>query len=454
MGLSPPNVLIVESDSRNTEMVTDLIKDVVRAKVDTTNSGERALELISRMPYQLVVADCGVGDMDGLSILERVKRVSPTTAVILTSNYATVEEAVKAMRSGADEYFTKPFNLESFKLSVRRCLDRRALYSGDETVTGMMLLLNACQLVSGCLEEDKIFETVTGYIKRLTSATGLALFRIVGGKREHIRTSSDVDADVVEVIVEGHNFLKVCFDEKTPMKVIPKTNGSPEVAVFQFGCANDEAYFVVALAPSWSVAVEEAESRFKLLKAQIQMTGRNIQNYRGVKVLLHLDEPTGLYNTRYLHVCLDKHFEAWKRKEIPAFSVLFLDVDKFKGINDSHGHLIGTKLLLEMGEIIRGIIKKEDFAFRYGGDEFVMLLTDTNIATASELAEKIRTQVEANTFLAREGLNVKLTVSIGIANCPEHATTKRDIIEAADGAMYAVKRSTRNRVFLAEKKAA
>ena len=454
MGLSTPNVLIVESDSRHTEMITDLIKDVVRAKVDTTNSGERALELVSRMPYQLVVADCGVGDMDGLSILERVKRVSPTTGVILTSNFATVEEAVKAMRSGADEYFTKPFDLENFKLAVRRCLDRRALYTGDETVTGMMLLLNACQLVSGCLEEEKIFETVTGYVKRLSAATGIALFRMCKGKREHIPTSSDVDADVVEVIVEGHGFLKVCFDEKTPTKVIPKTNGAPEIAVFQFGCASEEAYFVVCLAPSWTVPAEEADSRFKLLKAQIQMTGRNIQNYRGVKSLLHLDEPTGLFNSRYLHVCLDKHFEAWKRKEIPAFSVLFLDVDKFKGINDSHGHLIGTKLLLEMGEIIRGVIKKEDFAFRYGGDEFVMLLTDTNAAKASELAEKIRTQVEKNTFLARDGLNVKLTVSIGIANCPEHAVTKRDIIEAADGAMYAVKRSTRNRVYLAEKKAA
>src|SRR5690242_916015 len=123
MGLSTPNVLIVEGDSRHTELVTDLIRDVVRAKVDSTNSGERALELVSRMPYQLVVADCDVGDMDGLSILERVKRVSPTTGVILTSAYASVEEAVKAMRSGADEYFKKPFNPENFKLAVRRCLD-------------------------------------------------------------------------------------------------------------------------------------------------------------------------------------------------------------------------------------------------------------------------------------------------------------------------------------------
>jgi two-component system cell cycle response regulator len=454
MRLATPNVLIVEKDSKYSELLTELIDDVVHAKIDSTNSGERALELVSSFSYQLVVVDSGVGDMDGLSILERVKRVSPATGVILVSAFATVEEAVKAMRSGADEYFKKPFNPENFKLSIRRCLDRRDLYSGDESITGMMLLLNACQLVSGCLEEEKIFETVTGYIRRLTSASAVGLFKLVGDQKVRVPTSLDLEADVVEVIVEGHNFLKVCAEEKGTLKVLPKVNGTPEVAIFQFRCTADTPCFVVCLNPKWSIPLEEVDSRFRLLQAQIQMTGRNIQSFEGVRYLLHLDEPTGLYNTRYLHLCLDQHFDAWNRGEIPAFSVLFLDVDKFKGINDSHGHLVGTKLLLEMGAIIRGIIKKQDYAFRYGGDEFVMLLTDTDVSKAVQIAEEIRTRVEQNLFLAREGLNIRLTVSIGIANCPENATTKRDIIEAADGAMYIVKRSTRNRVYLAEKKAA
>lgn len=454
MTLSTPNVLIVENDSRQTEVMMDLIKDVMRARVDTTNSGERAIDLISRMPYQLIIADCGVGDMDGLSVLERVKRVSPTTGVILTSGFATVEEAVKAMRFGADEYLKKPFNPESFKLAVKRCLDRRALYAGDEIVSGMMLLLNACQLVSGCLEEEKILETVVGFIRRQTGAKGLALFKHAENRRWHIPTSSDVDPEVVEVIVEGQNFIQACIEEKSPMKIVPRSNGTPETVVFQFKCVGDDPYFVVAIAPKWEIPSEELDSRFRLLQAQIQMTGRNIQNYRGVRHLLYLDEPTGLGNTRHMHSCLDQAFDEWAKKPGRPFSVLFLDVDKFKGINDNYGHLVGTKLLYEMGQIIKKNIKPEDLAFRYGGDEFVMLLRNTDLAQAFDIAEKIRAEVEAAKFMEREGLNVKLTVSVGVANCPEHATCKRDIIDAADGAMYAVKRSSRNSVYVAEKKAA
>ena len=449
-----PNVLIVQGDSRETEVAMELIRDVVRAQVDSTNSGERALELVSRTTYQLVIAECGGGEIDGTTILERVKRVSPTTSVILTSSYATVEEAVKSMRMGAEEYFKKPFNPEHFKLAVRRCLDRRALYTGDQAVSGLMMLLNACQLVSGFLEEEKILETVTGYLARETTCKGIALFRMALGNLVRVDTSADLDADVVEVIVDGQNIIQACRDEKVPVKVVPASGAGPEIAAFQFKCVGEAEYFIVCIAPNWTTPFEEVVSRFRLLQAQIHMTGRNIYNYRGVRHLLYLDEPTGLYNTRYLHFCLDQAFERREKAGDGTFSVLFLDVDKFKTINDKYGHLVGTKLLHEVGQILKTALRKADVAFRYGGDEFVALLVGASANVACTIAEKVRSDIEAHRFLSREGLDIQLTVSIGVANCPEHASSKRDIIEAADGAMYAVKRASRNKVYIAEKKAA
>jgi diguanylate cyclase (GGDEF)-like protein len=451
---SVPKILIVDSDSRQTELAQELIAEVARAQVDTTNSGERAIELVSRTTYQLVIADCGVGDMDGLSVLERVKRASPTTGVVLTSPFATIEEAVKAVKSGADEYFKKPFNPEQFKLAVRRCLDRRALFSGDQAVTGLMLLLNACQLVSGYLEEEKILETVMSYLGRETSGKGIALFRYNGDSRAHIQTSSDVESDVVEVLVEGHRFVQVARDEKAAMKVFPKTNTTPEVAVFQFRCAGDSSYVVVAIAPSWATPPDEVDARFRLLQAQVQMTGRNISNYRGVKHLLYLDEPTGLFNVRFLHVLLDQYFDRVAKGQKISFGVLFMDLDKFKGVNDTHGHLVGTKLLNEVGQVIKKCLRKTDAAFRYGGDEFVVLLDGVNSASAVQIAERIRQEIERNKFIEKEGLNLHLTASIGVAVYPEHAVTKKAILDAADGAMYAVKRDARNKVYIAERKAA
>lgn len=455
MSQSLTNVLIVQSDSRETELVLELISDVGRVQVDTTNSCERALELANRTNYQLVIADASVGDMNAVSIIEGVKRVSPATSVIITSKFATIEEAVKVVRLGAEEYFKKPYNPEQFKLAVRRCLDRRELYTEDQGVSGLMLLLNSCQLVSGFLDEDKIHDTVVNYLKRATLCKGLALFRFVDGVPTHVPCRSEVDPDVVEVLVNAQNSVQACRDEKALMKIVPRTSTTPEIAVFQFKCAGDVDYYVVCISPDWKTPAEEISSRFHVLRAQTQMTGRNITNYRGVRHLLYLDEPTGLYNTRYLHLCLDQVFERRsKNGGEGVFSVLFVDVDKFKGINDSHGHLVGTKLLFEMGQILKRHLRKSDFAFRYGGDEFVALVDGATSAEACEIAESIRTDVEANNFLAKEGLNIKLTISVGVASCPEHALSKRDIIHAADGAMYAVKRSSRNSVYIAEKKAA
>lgn len=433
----------------------ELIHEVVQAQVDSTNSGARAIELVTKTNYQLVIADCGDKDIDGISILERVKAASPTTSVILTAMYASVEEAVKAMRMGAEEYFKKPINPEHFKLAVRRCLDRRALYTGDTSVSALMSLVNACQLVSGFLEEEKILDTVVGYLRRETACKGIALYKIEDGRQVRVETSSDFDADVVDVIVERHNFIRACLEEASPLKIVPRSSTGPEVGVFRFKCVGQKDYCVVCIAPTWHGSSEEVLSRFRLLQAQAQMTGRNIKNYRGVRDLLYIDEPTGLGNTRYLHHCLDLYFERYRKAGGKGtFSVFFIDVDKFKGINDSHGHLVGTKLLHEMGTIIKGLLRRSDVAFRYGGDEFVVLLESAGSSEACQIAERLRTAVEERKFLSQEGLDIRLTVSIGVANCPEHAATKREIIEAADGAMYAVKRASRNKVYIAEKKAA
>jgi diguanylate cyclase (GGDEF)-like protein len=103
---------------------------------------------------------------------------------------------------------------------------------------------------------------------------------------------------------------------------------------------------------------------------------------------------------------------------------------------------------------MNGCTRKSDLLFRYGGDEFVVVLPGASTGDARMIAEKIRTAVESKVFLERENLNVHLTASIGVANCPEHATSKRDVISSADEAMYTVKRKSRNSVYIASKKAA
>lgn len=167
-----------------------------------------------------------------------------------------------------------------------------------------------------------------------------------------------------------------------------------------------------------------------------------------LKGLSYTDDLTGLYNQRYLELVLERELSLAKRNNT-FFSVLFLDLDHFKNVNDTHGHLIGSRLLYEVGVEIKKTLRDSDVSFRYGGDEFVMILSHTDLADAVTVAERIRTKIEKKRFLAREGLDIRLTASIGVASVPEHAVTKQQILKAADEALYGVKRAVRNRVIAA-----
>lgn len=161
----------------------------------------------------------------------------------------------------------------------------------------------------------------------------------------------------------------------------------------------------------------------------------------------YLDELTGLYNQRYLPIVLDHEIGRAKRDGVP-FTLLFLDIDYFKMVNDGRGHWVGSRLLVELGKVLRGQVRSCDYCFRYGGDEFIVLLGSASPEDSEKVAERIRKAVETTTFSV-EGHNLNLTVSIGLAAYPRHAQTAAGLIQIADQAMYYGKRKSRNIVFVA-----
>jgi diguanylate cyclase (GGDEF)-like protein len=129
-----------------------------------------------------------------------------------------------------------------------------------------------------------------------------------------------------------------------------------------------------------------------------------------------------------------------------SFSVIFFDLDHFKNVNDNHGHLIGSQLLREVANIIRGSIRPTDWGVRYGGDEFVVILQGADFRNALAVTERIREKLIAKTFFIKEGYNIKVPASFGLATFPEDAGTVEEIIKAADNAMYKAKESGRNKI--------
>jgi diguanylate cyclase (GGDEF)-like protein len=171
----------------------------------------------------------------------------------------------------------------------------------------------------------------------------------------------------------------------------------------------------------------------------------NAQNFQRVQELTLTDEHTGLFNARHLRASLEREVVRASRFNHPL-SLVFLDLDHFKRVNDTHGHLVGSGLLREVGEILRGNIRQVDVAFRYGGDEFALLLIETDRAGARALAERLRETFAQRAFMKAQGLQVSLTASFGVATCPEDADDALSVLEAADKAMYRVKASGRNGV--------
>ena len=133
-----------------------------------------------------------------------------------------------------------------------------------------------------------------------------------------------------------------------------------------------------------------------------------------------------------------------------TMTMLFLDLDRFKLVNDKHGHLVGSRALRRLSEVLPGCIRQVDTLARYGGDEFTILLVDTPHAVGMDIAERIRCMVEQTTFEAGPGNPFRLSISIGVATYPDHGGSRESLLDAADKAMYRAKSLGRNCVCSAQ----
>lgn len=169
----------------------------------------------------------------------------------------------------------------------------------------------------------------------------------------------------------------------------------------------------------------------------------NAMNFEQVQKLTITDDLTGLYNSRHMHNLLQLEIDR-SRHEDASFSIIFFDLDNFKQVNDRHGHLMGSRLLGEVGRLVAAVLKPDQCAARYGGDEYVIILPFTTKQEALAICRMLLDRLNNEQFFAAEGLDIRLTASFGIATFPEDADTKDRILQIADERMYRIKDSHKN----------
>jgi len=198
------------------------------------------------------------------------------------------------------------------------------------------------------------------------------------------------------------------------------------------GFSDQEVFFLQSLCDYAAIAIENARSVEKIQELTIT------------------DDCTGLYNARHLYKVLET--EVYRSSRFGyEFTVVFIDLDHFKQVNDTHGHLVGSKLLAEVGCMIKAHLRLIDYAFRYGGDEFVVLLPQTGKDAALVVAKRLRDTLRTSTFCTEEGLNLNVRASMGVATYPHDAKTPHDIIRQADEMMYLVKNTSRDNIGIAQR---
>src|ERR1700751_1028866 len=185
-----------------------------------------------------------------------------------------------------------------------------------------------------------------------------------------------------------------------------------------------------------------------LLEALADYAAIAIENARHVQRIHELtitDDCTSLYNARHLNFMLDTEIYRSHRYAF-EFSLIFIDLDHFKSVNDTHGHLMGSKLLAEIGQAIKDKCRLIDLAFRYGGDEFVVLLPQTSKDNALGVARRLHKLIRESIWLKESGINARVTASVGVAAYPSDSGTKGELLHLAHEPMYLVKNATRDSV--------
>ena len=424
-------------------------------EVKTAASGREALVIAAAGQTDIVLLDVMMPEMDGFEVCARLK-ADPAMAhipVVMITALDQPSDRVKGLQAGADDFLTKPVDDVQLMARVRSLVRLKALtdelraraQTGEEiAIEDAMRAMDAANAQGGKVllvdTDPRSAERIRGYlvptnqVDLLATPADAALQVATGG----------YDIAIVSMALGGFDPLRVC----SQMRTLEQTRTLPILLVAEEA---DRARVVRGLDLGVNDFIMRPVERNELAARVRTQVRRNRyaaelrQTVTNTLALAVTDELTGLYNRRYfdrhLALMLDK-----AREQERDMAVMLIDMDFFKSVNDTHGHDIGDAVLKEFAQRLKRNIRGVDLACRFGGEEFVVLMPDTDYRQAQGVAERVCMAVAERGFETSAMRPLSVTCSVGVALNEHELDTPEMLLKRADVALYRAKREGRNRV--------
>jgi two-component system, cell cycle response regulator len=440
------SVLLVDDERFARTVYSDYLR-TAGYEVEVADGASTALEELQKRRFEVMLTDIVMPGADGLRLLTDAKQLDPEMAVVVITALDRVDPAVRAMKSGASDYLVKPVTPEVLHVAVQRALSTRALLDENKALRSHLNLFETCQRITAGLERSALVPMALAAVASECGAVAAVLLERDGSgwalSGTHALERAQGEALLAAVSAELAGLAPGTALPVGPLSPEPQLPSPRGICLPVTDGA--ELLGAVCVLGVGDLDAERA-GRAAFICRHVGLALKTLSRMKQVESLAYLDDLTHLYNTRFLDVTLDREVQGGR-----PFTVLFLDLDRFKAVNDEHGHLVGSRLLVEVGRVLRSCVRDDDVLVRYGGDEFVAVLVGIDSGSGLKVAERIRRAVEDHRFLSRESSSLRITASIGLASFPEHTRSKPEVLDLADRAMYRGKQSTRNVVYIASK---
>ena len=477
-------VLVADDDAALTSTLTWILREH-GYQVSAVSDGEHLLERLRLERPDLVLLDVMMPKVDGLQLLRRI-RAEPgwqDLPVLMVSSMPPEDGTVKSLEIGANDFIPKPFRMKELLARVDAHLRRgrevsqmkASLHAAAEDLRQSSSIVDILHEVTDSLKPDEIYHILS---RRVARSLGISKCSIVLAKPgdTHGTVMAAFENPMLRSLrVELVRYPEILKALETGMMVIVEDITTDplfddaraawlrdgvavptrSVVALPFRMKEQQTGVLYLRTLSGERVLSRADAEFadQVITAAVAALEKAhdfasvAAERQRLEELAATDPLTGCLNRRALGEALERELDRARRYSL-VLTILMVDLDHFKVVNDTHGHLVGDTVLRQIGEVLRHEVRSVDAVARYGGEEFVVVLPETGTHGALVFAERIRVRVQQSVY-GEEGKTVQVTVSIGVASFPDQRVTSPDTFLAlADAALYRAKADGRNLVRL------